>query len=133
MKAIYIAGAYTAPNAWEREQNIRRAEAAALQLWQAGVPAICVHAIARHFYGAVAEADAIAIDFAILERCDAVLLTEGWAESAGTKAEIERARELGMEVWSVARIDDLIAWAKGHPTTDNEWRRSTQGLEGTGP
>ncbi len=111
MKVVYVAGPYTAPNAWEREQNIRRAEEAALQLWRAGVPAICVHSVARYFYGAVSEANALAIDNEILDRCDAVLLAPGWSESAGTKLEIARAEQRGMTVWSLARIDELIDWA----------------------
>lgn len=113
MKVVYIAGAYTAPNSWLREQNIRRAEYMALKLWRAGVPAICVHTIARYFHGEVSEADAMAIDNELLDRCDAVLLAPGWSESTGTRLEIERAKARGMQVWSEARIDDLIAWAKG--------------------
>jgi len=33
MRVVYIAGPYRAPNAWEIEENIRRAERIALHIW----------------------------------------------------------------------------------------------------
>jgi len=110
MRTIYIAGPYSAPNAWKREANIRAAEALSLQLWRAGVPAICVHSIARSFHGEVSESDAMAIDDELLRRCDAVLLAPGWSASAGTMHEMDLAQSLSMPVF--ADVNDCIEWAK---------------------
>ncbi len=35
MKLLYVAGPYRAKSEWQLEQNIRNAEAVALELWQA--------------------------------------------------------------------------------------------------
>jgi hypothetical protein len=40
-----------------------------------------------------------------MERCDAVVLINGWRYSAGTLGEVHRARELGMPIF--ACLDDL--------------------------
>jgi hypothetical protein len=48
MKLVYVAGPYTAANAWLVEQNIRRAENMAARVWGEGAAAICPHANARH-------------------------------------------------------------------------------------
>src|SRR4051812_24706808 len=43
MKLIYIAGPYRAATEWQVVQNIRRAEALALAVWQSGAACICPH------------------------------------------------------------------------------------------
>lgn len=42
---------------------------------------------------------------ALMERCDAVVLINGWRYSAGTLGEVHRARELGMPIF--ACLEDL--------------------------
>jgi len=113
MKTIYVAGPYSGATAWQREQNIQRAEAVTLRLWQSGVPAICVHSIARFFFGAVPEETAIEIDNELLRRCDAVQLVEGWSASRGTLAEIELAQSLGLRVFNPSEEQRCIDWARG--------------------
>lgn len=110
-KVVYVAGPYSAPTAWQREENIRRAEAVALELWGRGIPALCVHTIARYFHGAVPEQAAIDIDNALLDRCDAIQLVEGWPASPGTRAEIDRARAAGKPVFLAGEIDNCVEWA----------------------
>jgi hypothetical protein len=110
-KVVYVAGPYSAPTAWQREQNIRRAEALTLELWERGVPAICVHAIARNYFGAVSERLAVAIDDALLDRCDAVLLVEGWEHSTGTLAEIKRATAAFMPIFQPDQRHECVQWA----------------------
>lgn len=114
MKVVYIAGPYSAPNAWEREQNIRAAEGVCVALWSEGVAAVCVHSTARYFHGAVSEANAIAIDDAILMRCDAIMLVEGWKDSPGTLREIRIADAADKRVYFPSQYAECVAWAKGH-------------------
>ena len=112
-KTIYVAGAYSAPNAWEREANIRRAEEVCMRLWAAGVPAICVHTMARYFHGRVSEEHAIAIGLELLRRCDAVQLVPGWIDSNGTLREVGEAHDREMPVFAAQELDACIEWAKG--------------------
>jgi hypothetical protein len=113
MKVVYIAGPYTAPTSWKREQNIRAAESQSMKLWRAGVAAVCVHTNARYFYGEVPESTAIAIDDAILLRCDGLLLVPGWQESPGTLRELEIAKSRGIRVFYPSQVQDCIDWAEG--------------------
>lgn len=96
---IYIAGPYRATNAWEIEQNIRRAEELALRVWEAGYPCICPHTNTRFYQGALPDSDWLEGDLEILKRCDAVLLTPDWAASFGARNEVAAAKRLGLPVF----------------------------------
>lgn len=108
MKVIYIAGPYRAPNAWEREQNIRRAEELALAVWRMGAAALCPHTNTRHFQDAAPDQVWLDGDLELLSRCDAVLLTLDWARSAGARA--ERAFALAHHIPVFHWKTDLADW-----------------------
>ena len=98
MRLVYIAGPYRGPNAWAIEQNIRRAEDVAAQVWRAGLAALCPHANSRHMDGLTSDANFLAGTLEMLRRCDAVLLVEGWQRSTGSCAEVQEAMRLGLPV-----------------------------------
>lgn len=108
MKLVYIAGPFRAPNAWEVEQNIRRAESLALEVWKAGAACICPHANTRFFSGATPDEVWLRGDLEILNRCDAVLLAPGWEQSAGARAELRFAESTGLRTF--ANLDTLKTW-----------------------
>jgi hypothetical protein len=99
---IYIAGPFRSKkntiDQWEQTQNIRRAEALALEVWRAGHIAICPHLNTLHFQGCLPDEVWLEGDLEIVRRCDAVLLTEGWRNSAGARREVEEARRHGKAV-----------------------------------
>lgn len=99
---LYVAGPYTAPTAWEREQNIRRAEEVSAFLWSHGIAAICVHTMTRFFWDEMPEIVAMEIDLTILGRCDGIVLVRGWELSSGTQKEIEFAKEKGIQIYENA-------------------------------
>lgn len=92
MRVVYVAGPFRGANSWEMEQNIRRAEALALDAWRAGFAVICPHANTRFFQGAAEDDVWLLGDLAILKRCDALLLTPDWSRSTGARAEVEFAK-----------------------------------------
>lgn len=108
MKVIYVAGPFRGPNSWEIEQNIRRAETLALEVWRAGMAAICPHTNTRFYQGAADDAVWLAGDIAILLRCDAILMTPDWARSTGATAEKREAERLGIPVFLT--LDALKTW-----------------------
>jgi hypothetical protein len=108
MKIIYIAGPFRGANAWVIENNIRRAEALALRVWEMGAAAICPHANTRFYQGVVPDERWLEGDLAILERCDAVLLTPDWRISRGAMGEYEHAVERRIPVFY--RLEDLAEW-----------------------
>ena len=100
IKVVYIAGPYRSRlGARGVEQNIRRAEDLAYRVWTEGLVALCPHTNAKHFDGILPDEVFLKGDLELLKRCDAVLLVNGWRESAGTRAEITFAINQGIPVF----------------------------------
>ena len=99
MKVVYVAGPFRGPNAWEIEQNIRRAEELSLAVWRMGAAALCPHTNTRFFQGAADDAVWLDGDLELLRRCDAILMTPDWERSSGARAEEAFAREHGVTVF----------------------------------
>ena len=113
MTIVYIAGPYRGPNSWAVEQNIRRAEELALEVWRLGAAALCPHCNTRFFQGAAPDALWLAGDLAMLQRCDAVLFTKNWRESSGAVAEHDKAVAWGVPVFF--NLTTLRAWLLNQP------------------
>ena len=109
MKLVYVAGPYRAKTEWELEENIRRAEALALDLWREGIAVICPHKNTAHFGGAADDGAWLLGDLEMMRRCDAVVVTSHFEGSTGTLAEIQDAGSRGIPV--VYR-DDEHWWEK---------------------
>ena len=99
MRLVFIAGPYRGASAWEIEQNVRRAEALALEVWRLGAVAVCPHAMTRYYQDALPDDVWLRGMLELLGACHAVLLVPGWAESSGTRAEVARADTLGLHVF----------------------------------
>jgi hypothetical protein len=112
MIVVYVAGPYRAKNNWVIEQNVRRAETVALNVWAMGLVAICPHAMSRFYQGALPDATWLAGDLEILKRCDAVLLISGWQTSEGTRAEIAQAHRCLIPTFET--LEELREWAVRH-------------------
>jgi len=94
MIVVYVAGPFRPKeenNCWEMEQNIRRAEALALEGWQKGYAVVCPHANTRFYQGSADDDVWLKGDLEILSRCDCLLAVEGWENSSGTITEINWA------------------------------------------
>lgn len=98
MQVAYIAGPFRAENAWEIEQNIRRAENVALEYWRDGYAVICPHTNTRFFQGAAPDSVWLQGDIEIMRRCDLVVFIPGWELSDGCRAEMDICREEGIHV-----------------------------------
>jgi uncharacterized protein DUF4406 len=110
MRLIYVAGPYRAPCEWQVLQNIRRAEAMAIEVWLMGAACICPHKNTAFFGGAAADSVWLEGDLEIVRRCDAIICVEGWELSAGSRGEVELARTLGKPVFQT--LAELQSWLK---------------------
>jgi len=108
MKIVYVAGPFRGSNSWEIEQNIRRAEALALEVWRMGAACICPHTNTRFFQGAADDAVWLDGDLEILRRCDAVLMTPDWDKSRGARAEHDEAVKCHVPVF--LSLASLARW-----------------------
>jgi nucleoside 2-deoxyribosyltransferase len=100
MRRVYIAGPFRGKNAWEVEQNIRRAEVAGMAVFQLGHSAFIPHCNTRYFDGTINDDFWLSATAAWIPCCDAVLLVDGWQRSEGTLSEIAKAEELGIPVFA---------------------------------
>lgn len=108
MPVVYVAGPYRGPHAWAIEENIRRAERLALDVWRLGAAALCPHTNTRHYQGAADDALWLEGDLAMLAKCDALIVTDDWQRSSGARAEVAFAEARGIPV--CLTLDDLACW-----------------------
>lgn len=99
MKVAYVAGPYRAETIYEIVQNIRHAEAVALDLWRFGYAVICAHKNSALFDGACDDSVWLAGALELMRRCDLVVVLPGAEFSAGSTAEVLEARERGIPVY----------------------------------
>jgi len=110
MKMVYIAGPFRGINSWDMEENIRRAERLALEVWKLRAACICPHANTRYFQNAAPDDIWLNGDLEILKRCDAILMTPDWRRSTGAVAEHDFAITHGIPVYySVADLKPFVS------------------------
>lgn len=100
MKVVYVAGRFTAPNAWEIERNVRAAEEVGMQVAKMGAMPLIPHANTRFFHGTISPEFWYEGTLELLRRCDFVVLVKGWEDSKGVKLELEEAKRLGKPVFA---------------------------------
>lgn len=99
MRVAYIAGPYRSKEGvWGIVNNIRAAETIALKYWRLGYAVICPHKNTALFDNAAPDDIWLAGDIEILKRCDVVVAMTTWEASSGARAEIELAKQLGIEI-----------------------------------
>ena len=105
MPLAYVAGPYRAKTEWQLVQNIREAEDLALELWRMGLAVICPQKNTAHFGGGIITEEGgaddslwLAGDLVMMLRCDLVVTTDRWQESAGARAEVDIAHKYGIPV-----------------------------------
>lgn len=111
IKVIYVAGPFRAATHWEIEQNIRCAEAIALDLWRlGGVAVLCPHTNTRFFHGAAPDAVWLDGCLELLRRCDAIFMSGGWGASVGACLELQEAERCGIK--ACFDLDGVKQWLK---------------------
>lgn len=121
MKTAFVAGKFIANTTWEIEQNVRKAEAVAAELWKMGIAALCPHTNSRFFFGLADESVFLEGYRRFIRSCDAVFLVDGWETSKGTAGEIQVALSLDIPVFefsSKSRVCLLLS------TDDPNWNRT---------
>lgn len=105
MKLVYVAGPYRAKTMWGVEQNIRKAEAVGMEIAKSGLAyPVIPHCNTRGYFEET-QGDQFWLEgtLELMRKCDAVMLTEGWEKSSGTRGEIKEAWRISLPVF-----DDLV-------------------------
>src|SRR6188768_488406 len=99
MMLLYLSGPLSDNKNGPQAEHVAKAAEAFIDLTKEGIVCFCPHLSA---YAPKADDVAydqwITADLAILGRCDAVLMLEGWEESKGARIEYERAKALGKPI-----------------------------------
>lgn len=111
MQLIYIAGPFRAKTPWLVEQNIRKAEEVALEVWKQGAVPVCPHTMNRFFDKEVDDEVVLKGTLELLTRCDALLLLPGWHESEGCRNEAKVAAKENIPTF-VYNHDRLPEWLR---------------------
>jgi len=100
LKVIYVAGKYRANSDNGVFDNIIHARREAVKLWNQNWAVICPHTNSM-FMGSRLGGDEKFIegDLEILSRCDAIFMLSGFSHSVGAMIELEKAKELGLEIY----------------------------------
>lgn len=106
---VYVSGPYRGTDDAEVEQNIRSARLVAMELWKLGHAVICPHANTSRFE---LECDLIPAtyivgDLAMIARCDALVMIQGWERSEGAVTEKAHAERLGIPIYFSPSYPDL--------------------------
>lgn len=106
MKVVFVGGPFRGATAWDVEQNVRRAEAAALEIWRLGAAVLCPHTNTRFFDSVLPDEVFLRGYRTMLARCDALALIPGWERSMGARDENTVAGELKIRVfqWPAERL-----------------------------
>jgi hypothetical protein len=118
VRLIYIAGKIQAETAWEREQNIRQAEEAALAILKLGAAVHCPHTMCRYFDGEMPWEEWIMRDLEVLGRCNAIFMCANWRDSKGATAEHDWAKKHGMKI--LYGLGEVAAYLKEPYPNDHD-------------
>ncbi len=118
MKVVYIAGKFRGADAWEIANNIHKAATLALEVWKAGMTAICPHLNTAVFQGALPDDVWLKGDLEILSRCDAVLVVDNWMHSEGARAEVAYAARRGIIV--TKSLEGLVEYFKARKEAEGK-------------
>jgi hypothetical protein len=110
MILVYVAGPYRAPNVWQVEQNIRRAEEMAFLVWRLGAVPVTPHLLGRHLDKVLPDPHVLQAMLAVLKMCHVLVTVPNWQNSKGTVDEIAEATRLGIPTFD---LENLKIYLKG--------------------
>lgn len=114
MIVVMISGSFRGKNHWETENNIRRVEELAIKVQDLGAMPVMLHSMYRFFSGTATDEFFVDAGLELLERSDALLMEEHWANSEDAVRERNACREGGKPIFY--SIEKLRGWLKqmGH-------------------
>lgn len=118
-RIVYVAGPYSGKskfwllNRIQRFINILRAYRVAKKLWRSGVTTICPHINTFWMDGVNTKDIFINGNLETLERCDYILLLNGWIKSKGSIGEKVFAERKLIPIYYENKLDDLITKCSG--------------------
>lgn len=105
MKLVCIVGPFRGKNSWEVERNIRRAEELGMRVAEMGAIPIIPHTMYRFWNGTLNDEFWLECCRRMLDMCGAVVVTDSWENSSGTRAEIRRAEDDKLVFYSEHTVD----------------------------
>lgn len=105
MKVVFVCGKFRGANAWDVENNIRRAEELGFAVAELGAMPMIPHTNTRFFNGTLTDEFWLAGTTELLKRCDALITVPNYPDSEGARAEIRYALDHDIPVFhSLVRL-----------------------------
>jgi hypothetical protein len=115
MKVVYVIAPYRAARTWDIEQNIRKAEEAALMIVELGAMPLCVHSMTRFFNGTGSDRFWLDGTMELMRRSDACYALASFVYSQGGQAEVQEAQKLKMPLFYEHEQWKLAEWIAKAP------------------
>lgn len=112
MKAVYIAGPFTAASELQRRIHTNNALVVALDIAKAGAVPVVPHSQWAAFHGAVDSVEIMPLCLELLGRCDAAYFLAGWEGSAGSMQEMAFCLDNHMPVFFGPGIGSVVSWLR---------------------
>ena len=98
IKAVYLAGPFTAKDRWGETLNVMTARVYAEELMRKGYVVYSPHL--QNYGSGLSWDDIMELDLEMLCRCDILALLPGWEHSRGSRMEYSKAIECGMTIYN---------------------------------
>ena len=108
IRLVYVAGPYSATNAYAVQHNINKAWEMGCHVADLGAFPVIPHTNTMHMDGIQPYKFWAEGTMQLMTHCDAVLILDGYIDSRGTKAEIKEAERLKIPIFY--NLEDLELW-----------------------
>jgi hypothetical protein len=96
---LYISGAYRGRSMNDVYENIQHARRAGIEGWKHGWISLVPHLNTQFMDGLGQDEMYMQGDLLLLEKCDAILMLEGYGKSMGATREFQKATDLGLQIF----------------------------------
>jgi len=101
IKVIYVCGSISAATVEQRDMNIQKGKDVGFAIWHLGAMPLVPHMNSMGMFQAGVTAEAIYLgDLALVSKCDAMYLMEGWESSFGCNLEVAWAKHKNIPIFN---------------------------------
>jgi hypothetical protein len=111
IKVIYVCGSISASTQEQRDLNIQKGKDVGFKIWNLGAMPLVPHLNSQGMFQAGVTAEAIYLgDLAVVGKCDAMFVMEGWNDSFGCNLEVAWANHKNIPIFD--DLEDLDEWIR---------------------
>jgi Domain of unknown function (DUF4406) len=111
IKVIYVCGSISAPTSEQRDLNLEKGKQIGFDIWKLGAAPLVPHMNSVGLLQTGITLEAIYLgDLALLSKCDAMYVMDGWENSFGCNLEIAWAKNKNIPIFRT--LEDLDSYIR---------------------